>query len=78
MCGLGFVLSSLLPNLTLPTLLLFLQFLSVSGLSPPTVKNYFSSVKSYLTACAIPTQVFLFHQLSLFSLEKNSPPPSIV
>jgi integrase len=67
-------------NLTLPSLLSFLQFLSASGLSPPTIKNYFSSVKSYFAACSIPTEVFLSPQLSLSlsSLEKNTPPSAIV
>jgi hypothetical protein len=61
-----------LPNLTLPSLLSFLQFLSVSGLSPPTIKNYFSSVKSYFAACSISTEVFLSPQLSLILGEKYS------
>jgi hypothetical protein len=64
------------PLVSLPTLLTFLEFLAASGLYVPTIKNYFSAVKSHFRAASIPILPFLSPHLALAisSLEKNSPP----
>jgi hypothetical protein len=63
------------PNVSLPVLLSFLQFLTLNSLSVPTIKNYLSSIKSKFRQLGLPLSVFSSPQLSLFitSLEKNSP-----
>jgi hypothetical protein len=63
------------PNVSLLVLLSFLQFLSVTSLSVPTIKNYLSSIKSKFQQVSLPLSNFSSPQLSLFitSLEKNSP-----
>jgi hypothetical protein len=65
------------PNITIFTLLSFIEFLNDNNLTVPTIKNYVSSIKTKFSSCNISVEVFLSPQctLTLSSLSKNYSPP---
>jgi integrase len=68
------------PNISIFTLLSFIEFLNDNNLTVPTIKNYVSSIKTKFSSCNVSVEVFLSPQctLTLSSLSKNySPPVSI-
>jgi hypothetical protein len=65
------------PVVCIPVLLSFIEFLSDNHLSPPTVCNYISSIKSKFKLSGVSIIAFDSHQISLGLLRiSNVVPPS--
>jgi hypothetical protein len=61
------------PAVSIPTLLSFIEFLADNGYAAPTIRTYFSSIKSKFNAVGLSVSSFASPQISLalISLSKN-------
>jgi hypothetical protein len=69
----------LFPCISIQTLLSFIEFLNDNSISPPTIRNYISSIKTKFSSASIPITAFQSPQctLTLTSLSKNYTPPYV-